>query len=305
MAASPEVIEKIRKLLALAGNNPNEHEAAAAAAKAQALMLEHDLASGDVEAKVDPRVSGVDRTRHTLRQHGKPGNWKIALYETVARTSDCYVWVGEYSGQMVGRRSDIEMAEYLFAYLVSQLERLQQEFGKERWAELREFARAQGITTHEAETEFKWRGKHPLRAKDSWIKGAVQSVRETLRARKAERDGQVAGAYALVVSKAAAIEDYLAQQNGYKDKADYDAQMKARREAWAAAEGTAVAKPLTPAQQRREEEKWRRQYERQARTEANRRYRESANTDWTAYERGRETGRTIGIREGIRGGSGE
>lgn len=43
-----KIIDRISKLMALAGKNSNEEEAAAAMAKAQALMIEHELSEADV-----------------------------------------------------------------------------------------------------------------------------------------------------------------------------------------------------------------------------------------------------------------
>ena len=37
------ILEKIRRALALAGDNPNEHEALAAALKAQELMAKYNI----------------------------------------------------------------------------------------------------------------------------------------------------------------------------------------------------------------------------------------------------------------------
>ena len=47
------IIEKIKKLLALA-NSSNEHEAALAASHAQRLLSEHNLAMADIEAAHRP-----------------------------------------------------------------------------------------------------------------------------------------------------------------------------------------------------------------------------------------------------------
>jgi hypothetical protein len=49
MSADPKIIERIAKLLALAGNNPNPHEAALAMERAQALMKEHGVSTSDAE----------------------------------------------------------------------------------------------------------------------------------------------------------------------------------------------------------------------------------------------------------------
>lgn len=320
MVADPKVVEKIQKLLALA-TSPNEHEAAAAAAKAQALLLEHQLEMEQVVGMtVDARVSGVTETeRETLREQGKPGGWKVKLFQVVGKTSGCMViaedyrgWKGE--GRLIGRHDDVQMAQFVFNFLVTELTRLQDEYGKERWTELRDFAKGRGITTHEAESIFSARGTHPLRSKQSWIKGAVDSVVANLEAAAREREHASAGAMALVVHKDAAIKDFLAQKRGFKDAADERAQQeaasakrKADLEQWAKDHPDAVSankpKAETASQRRRREQAdanwWRRQQEKQYRQYA----REAASTDWSAYERGRETGKAIKVGKAVSRGT--
>lgn len=52
------IIEKIKKLLALA-NSSNEHEAALAAGHAQRLLSEHNLAMADIDATHKPDIARV------------------------------------------------------------------------------------------------------------------------------------------------------------------------------------------------------------------------------------------------------
>ena len=294
------IIDKIAKLLALAGNNPNEHEAASAAAKAQALMQEHDLAAADIDMTQDARVAGIGRSeRIVLAKAGKPGGWKVDLFTTVGQTSDCWVtarrarkgW--DATGTMIGAKQDVEVAHYVFDYLVAELERLQQEYGRTRWDELREYARVNGFTTHEAETDFSEQRRHPLKAKNDWIKGAVAAVIETLHERKRERDGQTEQTRALIVNKEAAIKEWWAQEQGYASYADYQASF---------AKPTASEPDTrTPRQREKDAEKadrrWRRMYERDQR----RREKELAELDHEAFEAGRQTGARITVRPGVEG----
>ena len=291
MSTDARIIERIQKLLALAAS-PNEHEAASAAAKAQALMLEHDLAMDQVETKVDKRVAGIGQTYHHLRQRGKPGNWKIALYAAVAKTSDCWVTVGSTSGSMIGRKIDIELAEYLFAYLVATLERLQKEYGDTQWAALREYATYHGISTHTAEMHYSARGNHPLRMKDSWIRGASEAVESSLYQFKRDRD-RAPAANALVVSKTATIRDWWAQQQGYADYADYQR----------AAKEQAANRPPAPEPTAKDLAEAEKAWKREERRQRKERERLEARTNWGAYYQGHEDGGKIAIREGVGGGS--
>lgn len=304
MAVNDQIIERIRKLLALAGNNPNEHEAAAAAAKAQALMQEHDLEMSAVEGlHMDARTAGVTKVDGvTLHKAGKPGGWKVDLFETVAKTSDCWVYVrrshGKWydaTGQMVGRKQDLEMAEYVFGFLVRELERLQDEFGKTRWQEVKDLAREWGTTTHEVETYLKNQGRHPLKAKNSWIIGASEAVQSNLWKAKQERDNVSPEANALIVNKAEAIRDFFAQERGYANYAAYEAAIKAKYAPTAPTEQGKV-KRLT----KREMDRLVRAAEREQRKRDNAERRRWAALDHGAYYAGQDAGRQIGVRPGVK-----
>lgn len=299
MAVNEAIIDKIAKLLALAGNNPNEHEAALAASKAQAMMQEYDLAMGDVESfKVDKRTGGVvEADRVTLRKKGKPGGWKVALFNAVGKTSDCWVYANDASrwydgqGRFIGRKIDVEMAGYVFEFLVRELERLQDEYGKTRWAELKQFAKRHEMSTHEAEREFSAMRRHPLKAKQSWIEGAAEQVISNLHKAKRERDNNP-DANALVVNKDAAIRDWWAQQQGYVDYADY----LAKRTPLVVT--NAKVKRLTQREIDRMVRAAQREQARQDRAEA----RKWANRDRQAYGDGMEAGARLAVRPGVRAG---
>lgn len=302
MAVEPKVIDKIRKLLALATSS-NENEAASAAAKAQELMQEYDLSMEAVSTKTDQRLSGIERSeRQTLRKAGKPGGWKVALFNCVGATSDCWVYASDNNsrwydstGYLIGRSQDVEMAHYIFDYLVREMERLQDEYGKARWAELSEYAKTHGISTHEAERDFSSMKRHPLKAKDSWIRGAAETVITALHNAHRERQRSSEAANALVVHKEQQIRDWWAQQRGYANYAEYEAKIQSMP--------TTEAKPLTAAQQRKADEQSRRYWERQAAKEARERARQRANLDVEAYYDGRDAGKRIAVRPGVKGGT--
>lgn len=302
MAVNEQIAEKIAKLLALAGNNPNEHEAALAASKAQALMQEYDLTLGDVESlKVDQRMGSgvVEHSRVTLRQKGKPGGWKVDLFIVVGQTSDCVVYASKGSswydgqGRYLGRERDVQMAEYLFEFLTRELERLQDEFGKTRWAELKAYAKQWGMSTHEAERDFSADGRHPLKSKQSWVEGAVEAVSSSLRQAKYERDANPS-ASALVVNKEAAIRDFQAQKAGFPT---WDAYMASRKPIQTDVESKPF-KPLTKRQREAQDRANQRYWDKQER-DAERKH---AARDHTAYRAGQDAGSRITLRPGVRGG---
>src|ERR1700761_1021538 len=125
---SSTIIEKIKKLLALATSD-NANEAAAAAAAAQRLMTEHQISQsalgGEAEESArresDPLFSSGERI---------PG-WLNVLSAGICRQNSVFSWstrddTGAKCVKMIGRPSDVANARFLFAYLRSEIERLAQ-----------------------------------------------------------------------------------------------------------------------------------------------------------------------------------
>lgn len=214
------LIARIGKLLALAGNNPNEHEAAAAAAKAQALMDEHGIAVAEVEKTgrgVRAHISALGVMETT-----KVPTWRLRLLQYVAKTSYCslterLVKTGEKSSganinkrvyNLIGRPADTEVALYLLNYLSKTLERL-----------------ADGHVLTRTQTYAKaYLGAEPERgAKKRWrvafLVGAAEGVGQTLFARYHERRGNNA-VNALIVVRGDEIAQYLGEKNVKKGRQD-------------------------------------------------------------------------------------
>ena len=108
------IIEKIKKLLALA-NSSNEHEAALAASHAQRLLSEHNLAMADIEAAHRP--DKADRVE-TAAAKSLP-KWMRHLSAGVSSAFDCQAIHHPAAGKMtfIGVGADVQIAAYTFAYL--------------------------------------------------------------------------------------------------------------------------------------------------------------------------------------------
>ena len=108
------IIEKIKKLLALA-NSSNEHEAALAASHAQRLLSEHNLAMADIEAAHRP--DKADRVE-TAAAKSLP-KWMRHLSAGVSSAFDCQAIHHPATGKMtfIGVGADVQIAAYTFAYL--------------------------------------------------------------------------------------------------------------------------------------------------------------------------------------------
>lgn len=120
------IIERVRKLLALASSN-NEHEAALAAAHAQRLLAEHNLAMTDIETQQETmKASKVE----TAAPKTFP-KWIRRLLGGVQTAFDCEAF-HHYSGKVtfIGVGADAEVAAYTFAYLQRIVQRLCRDYMK-------------------------------------------------------------------------------------------------------------------------------------------------------------------------------
>ena len=107
---------KIRKLLELSNNNPNEHEAISAALKAQKLMAEYDLTIEQVKDKKELREIIEAIYRHTGKHEMK--KWKYGLATTVGNNFRCKVFMyGCEEVVFYGYKEDAKIALQVFSYL--------------------------------------------------------------------------------------------------------------------------------------------------------------------------------------------
>ena len=125
MALSEPILKKIKKLLALANDPSNEHEAAAAAAKVQELLFAHNSSMEQVK---NYRCDDHERPRASTVQfsslHEK--TWKVALYDVVAKHNFCYFIDirGSRYANVVGTKANLAVVDYLFTYLRKTIARL-------------------------------------------------------------------------------------------------------------------------------------------------------------------------------------
>jgi hypothetical protein len=128
---SPETekaLERVRKLLALAGNNSNEHEAAAAAERAHAMLAEHNLTIGDVRTSGEADTEFVEDD--DLVTTSQP--WRRPLGTMVARMFFCeYLYdklpLHRDRHSFIGQRHNVEVAKMFFTYLHMTVQRLAQD----------------------------------------------------------------------------------------------------------------------------------------------------------------------------------
>jgi uncharacterized DUF497 family protein len=123
-----KLLDKIKKILAKAGNNPNEHEAAMAAEMAQEMLARHNLTMADVAAAED-KAEEIVQSDDPVTTTAHP--WRRPLATAVATMYFCkYVFYsqgGKNRHIFVGTRANVAVAEMMFVYLITAVERLAQQ----------------------------------------------------------------------------------------------------------------------------------------------------------------------------------
>lgn len=126
-----EAMDKVRKLLALAGGSSG-HEAASAAAMAQQIMSRYELdeaALDTSEAPVDDGPVTDESLGESTASTGVSAAWKGHIAAGLARANACKCyWDAPYGGKkrlhVVGKRGDSQKVGYLFQLLVGTVEQL-------------------------------------------------------------------------------------------------------------------------------------------------------------------------------------
>ncbi len=130
------VLERIRKLLALAGS-PNQHEAEIAMRKAHELMLRHNIeaAATHIERHYEVRHLGDPHKRGTRVESEILGLLSEFFFVKVIRVPVYLPLVGKAGAvyEIAGTRANVEMASHVYAFLLATADRL--------WAENRHDAR--------------------------------------------------------------------------------------------------------------------------------------------------------------------
>lgn len=89
-----KAIEKIKKIMALAENNPSEGEALAAALKAQRMMAEYHIEEKDLGE--DITTSNIEELEVVVS--GKVEKWRLMLAQVLAKNFRCKVWINSCFG---------------------------------------------------------------------------------------------------------------------------------------------------------------------------------------------------------------
>ena len=116
-----KIIAKIKKLFALAENNPSEEEAKAAALKAQELLAQYHIEYADVEEIDLDRVEELDEVIVDVPAK----KWKYTLANIVAKNFRCkHFFYGKQRVVFYGHQTDAKIASETFKYLFNMGNRL-------------------------------------------------------------------------------------------------------------------------------------------------------------------------------------
>ena len=110
------IIEKIKKLLELSGNNPSECEAISAALKAQELMAKYDLTIEQIKDNANQREIIEAIYMNTGKHEMK--TWKYGLADTISKNFKCKIFLyNKDSIVFYGYKEDAKIALQVFTYL--------------------------------------------------------------------------------------------------------------------------------------------------------------------------------------------
>ena len=130
------IISKVEKLLALAGNNPSEAEAQAAMLKAQKLMAEHNLDMAQFQDKSQEHKEAI--VEYLQGYHNT--NWAISLAMVVSSNFRCNLLrASGYGLVFVGLKEDVEICKTVFSFAAKTLDK--------NMAKLRRQYRKNGLPT--------------------------------------------------------------------------------------------------------------------------------------------------------------
>ena len=130
MIEMQKIIDRVQKLLALAGNNANENEALAALEKAHAILAEHNMTMAEVGDR--PETQSADQQRDSLNTDtNMPERYNKWVWQAVAQANSCLMFSFRPNPKkyqtiytLVGRRVNIVVATQMALYLCQTMKRL-------------------------------------------------------------------------------------------------------------------------------------------------------------------------------------
>jgi hypothetical protein len=127
---TPQVIDKIKKLLASAGQKDNANEAAAAFARAQALATKHRIELAEI-ALSDGAQEADPMDRETVTVGKRVAGWTKTLLASMDTFGVYVVFLqGKGAYTFAGKSADVRTAVYMFSAISAEIERLAREHAR-------------------------------------------------------------------------------------------------------------------------------------------------------------------------------
>lgn len=218
-AARDKALARIRKLLAMADDNRgNSNEIAAAGMHAAKLMQRYNIEHAEVLAFDIRSGQGIVSADIADPNYDKRiPHWYNVLATTVGRTLDCQcriLWSNvdgrnQVVFKLFGYKPDIEVAQWLFAYLHGQVQRLAERDWKAAMEAYKSAGRA--ITPplrRKWKDKYRWGVVNGITSKIEQVYGKPASAGED----KPEADSEVAGGLSASDSRALVVLREVKQQ---------------------------------------------------------------------------------------------
>lgn len=200
-------LSKLKKIRELATKNTELGEIENATTFYQKLLIENNITDEEVDDHSLEKIE--DYAREFYSKHMKSSNvnkWKVDLAWKVARPNLCEVIIHSDGRSLawLGKKSNIEAAQYLYETIVDDIERI----ADEKWSTieaLRKLERETGVAIFKPGSEL--RAVHGKSWKNSFYWGAVESIEWRLNEnlRKLQEDKRIT---ALVVSNEAELNEF-------------------------------------------------------------------------------------------------
>lgn len=179
-----KILDRIRKLLALATSS-NEHEAALAAARAQDLLFQHNLTAAQVVGAAAAKEARENSYQQHRWESGRE-TWRTSLVNALASNNFCQaVYIGKGQVSVIGKPENAEFVRFMFNYLTVEIDRLS------------------GLARRKRDLAVMFGDDEPIQRPLVWLNnfrvGAVQIIGERLREQANRNRRQSSEAEALVV----------------------------------------------------------------------------------------------------------
>lgn len=194
------LLKAIHTLAAKTVENGATHaEAQAASAKMLELLQKYNLSMSEAQSFAEQEQDDLDRDTVILgsRDHeyaARGQAWKRNLAYRVGAACFCVVLTSRATATFIGYKKDIEIAKYIYQYLITTLEEAVK-------SETKEFTDAMVKKYNLPNKSFLTGSSHPNTYRNSWLDGAVNAISKTLREQTETFTESSKNANALVISR--------------------------------------------------------------------------------------------------------